>query len=179
MVIGGGEGNRIAGASQSYFEKERLMNIFREPLRIDYADKKWSIRKVYITKLGKQEKTAQYLSFLSPSEIFKKSINSLCATGAESHYRFLDQARKYREDLIRYYKENKFFSSYLYFTQQDPKSFMTADEMVNTLTNGEIKTLADLRWNLAFAGYNADVLLKNQEKHYEDLTAPTLSGRER
>ena len=26
MVIGGGEGNRIAGASQSYFEKERLMN---------------------------------------------------------------------------------------------------------------------------------------------------------
>ena len=145
MAMGDADGvQKIAGASKSYFEKFRLTNEFIEPLRVDYADKKWSIRKAYITKLEKQEKTAQYLSFLSPSEIFKNSINGLCATCAESHYRFLDQTRKYREDLIRYYKENKLFSSYLYFTQQDPKSFMTADEMVNTLTNGEIKTLADL-----------------------------------
>lgn len=144
MSMGVGEILRIAGASKSYFEKIRLENEFIEPLRVDYADKKWSIRKAYVKKLEKQEKTAQYLSFLSPSELFKNSINSLCATCAESHYRFLDQTRKYREDLIRYYKENKLFSSYLYFTQQDPKSFMTADEMINTLTNGEIKTLADL-----------------------------------
>jgi ABC-type transport system involved in multi-copper enzyme maturation permease subunit len=134
----------IGGASKSLFEKKRLLNEFTNPLLVDYADKKWSFRKAYITKLEKQQKFARFISFLSPSEIFKESVNGLCATSAENHYNFLDQTRRYREDLIRYYKENKLFSSYLYFTQQDPKNFMTADEMVNTLTNGEIKTLAEL-----------------------------------
>jgi ABC-type transport system involved in multi-copper enzyme maturation permease subunit len=134
----------IAGASKSSFEKERLMNIFSEPLRVDYADRKWSFRKAYITKIERQQKIARYLSFLSPSEIFKESVNGLCATNAESHYNFLDQIRNYREELIRYYEVEKLFNSYLYFTQQDPKSFMTGDEIVNTLTNGEIKTVADL-----------------------------------
>ncbi len=134
----------IAGATKSYFERIRLMNEFSEPLRVTYADKKWVVQKDYITKLEQQQKIAQLLSFLSPSEIFKESVNRLCATNAESHYDFLDQTRRYREELINYYKANKLFSSYLYFTQQDPKSFMTADEMVNALTKGEIKTLADL-----------------------------------
>lgn len=136
--------NQIAGASKSFFERERLMSIFREPLRIDYADKKWTFRKAYIAKIERQQKIARYLSFFSPSEIFKESVNGLCATDAESHYNFLDQTRRYREELIRYYKENKLFSSYLYFTQQEPKSFMTGDEIVNTLTNGELKTPAEL-----------------------------------
>lgn len=136
--------NIIAGASESFFEKRKLLMEYAEPLRVDYADKKWGFVRAYLTKLENQQKFAQYLSFLSPSEIFKESVNRLCGTSAEDHYKFLDQTRKYREDLIRYYKDNNFFSSYLYFTRQDPKSFMTADEMVKALTNGEIKTLTDL-----------------------------------
>jgi len=134
----------VGGASKRYFEKLRLTKEISEPLRVDYADKKWSFRKVYIEGLEKQRRIAQYLSFLSPSEIFKESVNSLCATNAGSHYNFLDQTRRYREELIRYYKEKKLFSSYLYFTQEDPKSFMTADEMVNYLTKGDLKTYAEL-----------------------------------
>ena len=134
----------IAGASKSYFEKIRLMNEFAEPLRVTYADKKWVVQKDYLSKLELQQKMAQLLSFFSPSEIFKETVNRLSATNAESHYDFLDQTRRYREELINYYKQNKLFSSYLYFTHQDPKSFMTADEMVYTLTKGEFKTLADL-----------------------------------
>lgn len=137
-------GVMICGASKNHMENKIKQFGLIGPLRVDYADKKWSFRKAYLSGLEKQQKVAQYLSFLSPSEIFKESVNRLCATNAESHYDFLDQTRRYREELINYYKENKFFNSYLYFTQQDPKSFMTADEMVRTLTNGEIKTLADL-----------------------------------
>lgn len=134
----------IGGASKSYFERMKLKNEFTEPLRIDYADKKWSFRKDYITKLEKQQKIARYLSFLSPSEIFKESVNGLCASNAESHYNFLDQTHRFREELINYYKEKKLFSSCLYFTQQDPKNFMTSDEIVNYLTKGDLKSLAEL-----------------------------------
>lgn len=49
------------------------------------------------------------------------------------------------------------------------------------LTNREyermekLKTLADLRWDIAQAGYNADVLLKEQKRHSADMLSPTLS----
>lgn len=49
------------------------------------------------------------------------------------------------------------------------------------LTNREferkekLKTLADLRWDIALAGYNADVLLKDQKKYTADMLSPTLS----
>jgi len=49
------------------------------------------------------------------------------------------------------------------------------------LTNREyerkekLKILADLRWDIALAGYNADVLLKEQKKHTADMLSPTLS----
>ena len=135
----------IGGATKLAFEHTRLMNEYREPLRVEYADKKWTFRKAYITKLEKQQTFAQYFSFLSPSEIFKESVTGLCATNAQSHYNFLDQTRNYRQDLINYYKEKKLFSSYLYFTQNDPASFMTADEMVNYVTEGDIKTYSELK----------------------------------
>lgn len=48
------------------------------------------------------------------------------------------------------------------------------------LTNREyerkekLKTLADLRWDIALAGYNADVLLKDQKKYTADMLFPTI-----
>lgn len=48
------------------------------------------------------------------------------------------------------------------------------------LTNREyerkekLKTLADLRWDIALAGYNADVLLKDQKKYSADMLYPTI-----
>ena len=39
----------------------------------------------------------------------------------------------------------------------------------------KLKTLADLRWGIALAGYNADVLLKEQKKYTADMQSPTIS----
>ena len=39
----------------------------------------------------------------------------------------------------------------------------------------KLKILADLRWDIALAGYNADVLLKYQKKYTADMLSPTLS----
>lgn len=38
----------------------------------------------------------------------------------------------------------------------------------------KLKTLADLRWDIALAGYNADVLLKYQKKYTADILPPTI-----
>jgi ABC-type transport system involved in multi-copper enzyme maturation permease subunit len=133
----------IGGATKSFMEREKSINMFSEPLRIQYADKKWAFRKYYISKIEKQQRAAKYFSFLSPSEVFKESVSGLCATDFESHNYFLDQIRTYREILVDYFKINRLFGSYLYFNQQDPDKYMTADEMVNFRTNGMCKSLEE------------------------------------
>jgi ABC-type transport system involved in multi-copper enzyme maturation permease subunit len=133
----------IGGATKSFMEIEKKNTEYSEPLRIQYADRKWQIRKVYLDKLEKQQKLARYFSFLSPAEIFKESVAGLCATNYEGHNDFLEQIRAYRETLVDYYVQNKLFSSYLYFNRQDPDSYMTADEMIRFKTNGLCKSLVE------------------------------------
>ena len=51
----------------------------------------------------------------------------------ESHVYFMDQARIYREQFYNYYKQNKIFSSYGYFTphkdEEIPKTQEEAEQM--------------------------------------------------
>jgi ABC-type transport system involved in multi-copper enzyme maturation permease subunit len=148
---GGGDGFKLIGeATKGLMERERRINEYCEPLRIQFADKKWPFRERYLHELEKQQKLAKYLSFLSPSEIFKESASALCSTNYESHNNFLEQARNYREALIEYYLRNKLFGSFSYFTQLDPSSFMTADELINYKSKGLCKTLNE--FNSRFNG---------------------------
>jgi predicted nucleotidyltransferase len=39
----------------------------------------------------------------------------------------------------------------------------------------KLQMLASLRWNIAIMGYNADVLLKKEDKYVSDKEYPTLS----
>jgi ABC-type transport system involved in multi-copper enzyme maturation permease subunit len=133
----------IGGATKSFMEIEKRKTEYSEPLRIQYADRKWQFRKGYLDKLEKQHKLARYCSFLSPAEVFKESVAGLCATNFESHNDFLQQIRAYRETLIDYYRQNMLFSSYLYFNRQNPDEYMTADDMINFRTNGSCKSMAE------------------------------------
>jgi ABC-type transport system involved in multi-copper enzyme maturation permease subunit len=148
---GGEDGFKLIGeATKSLMERERRINEYCGPLLIQYADKKWPLRERYLQELEKQQKLAKYLSFLSPSEIFKESASALCGTNFESHNNFLKQTRNYREVLIDHYLKNKLFGSFSYFTQDDPKHFMTADELVNFKSNGQCKTFNE--FNTKFNG---------------------------
>jgi ABC-type transport system involved in multi-copper enzyme maturation permease subunit len=140
----------IGGATRSFMEKEKRSNEYSEPLRIQYADKKWQFRKQFIDQLEKQRRFAGFFSMVSPSEIFKESVAGLCATNYESHRDFLKQVSEYRQTLINYYRDKKLFSSYLYFNQQDPKDYLTADEMINFRTKGACKSLEE--FNSKFGG---------------------------
>jgi ABC-type transport system involved in multi-copper enzyme maturation permease subunit len=126
-------------------DNRRLMELF-EPIRIDYADKKWALQQEYLDKLENQEKIARYLSFLSPSELFGHISSMVCGTGNGSYSELLNQTRIYRDVLIQYFRNNKIFSSFKYFTPQPEKSFLnTYDDLLNFVTGGICKTQKELK----------------------------------
>jgi len=144
--IGGSDGNKeIYGASKSQMEFHKKQNEFTEPLRIDYADKKWAFQKGYLDELDKQKNLAETLSLISPSELFRLVSSAICKTDVNSHYRFMDRTRIYREELINYFKDKKIFSSFSYFTPVPPETFMTADEIVMIRSGGEFKNNQEYR----------------------------------
>ncbi|MDR1054506.1 MAG: ABC transporter permease subunit [Prevotellaceae bacterium] len=105
------------------------------PRSIDYADKKWAIQKDYFDGLARQEKIQQGLALLSPSEIFLQLSSALCHTDANSFIIYMDKVREYRQVLITYFKENKFFESSKWFTSQNIDSF-AEDEIYQAFLDG-------------------------------------------
>ncbi|MBN1291157.1 MAG: ABC transporter permease subunit [Candidatus Latescibacteria bacterium] len=143
-MSGGADGYMlVGGSSKSLYEFYRTLNMFQEPLRLEYADKKWSLQKVYIDKLDRQRICAERLALISPSEIFRQTASSLCRTDVESQYKFLERAIEYREELISYFNDKKLFESFAYFTTEDPKTFKTADEIIRIRTGGQFQTLSE------------------------------------
>jgi len=141
---GGRDGYKeIYGATKSQMERNRQLHEFNEPLRIDYADKKWAFQKAYLDELDRQKNLAETISLISPSELFRLVCSAVCKTDVNSHYRFMDRTRIYREELINYFNNKKIFSSFLYFTPVPSETFMTADEIVRIRSGGKFKTLRE------------------------------------
>jgi len=132
----------MTGTPKQLLENIRNNKIEAEPARIDYAEKKWAYQKDYLDKLDNQRKFAERLSLISPTEIFQLISSELCRTDVQSYYLFLDMTRRYREQLINYFQDNDIFSSYKYFTREEPEEFMTEDEMTTIMSGGKFKTWA-------------------------------------
>ncbi|HUU28126.1 MAG TPA: ABC transporter permease subunit [archaeon] len=143
----------LYGSSRSLMEFYRQLNQFSEPLRIDYADKKWAFQKAYLESLDRQRTFAENLALISPSEVFRLAASALCRTDAESHYRFLERTRSYRDEFISFLNNKKIFSSFEYFTRQPQETFMTGDEIIKTRTGGEFETMREFgKWSQAHNG---------------------------
>jgi ABC-type transport system involved in multi-copper enzyme maturation permease subunit len=153
---GGGDGYmELGGCTRSINEFHRQMYAYSEPLRIVYADKKWILQKEYLDKLDRQRIFSEQFSLLSPSESFQKAVSALCRTDVTSYYRFMERTHQFREELIRYFMDKKIFSSFTYFTRQDPASFMTIDEIVKTRSGGLFKTQQEFsEWAKTNKGYS-------------------------
>lgn len=125
---------QIYGGWRSIVEFHKQVNAIMEPVRIDNADKKWIIQKDYLDKLQHQQRVQQYISWLSPFELFRQSMWKLCHTDADSYLRYMQTIRNYRETLISYFKTNKLFESIKYFTAQPLETFYT-DEQMETINH--------------------------------------------
>ncbi len=136
--FGGSDGSLLIGStSKAQMERHRKLHEYTEPLRIDYANKKWAIQKVYLDSLESQRNFAETISLVSPSEVFRLVCASLCCTGADGHYRFMDRTQRYRNEFIDFYRDKKIFSSFTYFTPVPPEKFLTAEEITKMSDNKE------------------------------------------
>ena len=142
----GGEdgGHETAGSPDLVMKYHWQVNQFTEPLRIDYADKKWAHQKAYLDQLDRQRIFAERLSLLSPSEIFRLAASALCRTDVAAHYRFLDRTREYREEFISFFKNKKIFASFEYFTRLPPERFMSIDEIIRVRSGGLVSNQQEL-----------------------------------
>jgi len=158
-------------------ENIRNTRIESEPARIDYAEKKWAYQKEYLDKLDNQRKFSERLSLISPTEIFQLLSSELCRTDVQSYYLFLDMTRRYREQLINYFQDNDIFSSYKYFTREEPEEFMTEDEMTTIMSGGVFKTWASfMSWAQEHNGDLSPLFkVKLNIKRYEEYPPLDLS----
>ncbi|MFC1537808.1 ABC transporter permease subunit [Candidatus Latescibacterota bacterium] len=131
----------LKGAAKSTYEYYRDLSMIANPLRLEYADKKWPLQKAYLDELDHQRAVSEILSLFSPSEIFRITSSMLSRTDAHSHYQFLNRTRIYREELITYFKDEKLFESFANFTPLPPEDFMDKDTLVNYVTAGKFKTV--------------------------------------
>jgi ABC-type transport system involved in multi-copper enzyme maturation permease subunit len=137
---GGDDGYKEMYASSRVFEIERRRAMISEPLRIEYADKKWASQKAYLDSLTHQARVAEKISLVSPTGVFRTIASAICATDLRPYANEMDRIRQYRETFIRYLQNKDIFASFRWLTPVPPESFLTDDEIVEKRTGGEFKT---------------------------------------
>ncbi len=140
--IGGDDGHKeMYGCTASFFERERQRSLISEPLRLDYAEKKWASQKAYLDSLTRQAQIAERIALISPAGVFRTIASAICATDGHSYEKVMDRMRQYRETFIRYLQGKNIFASFRYFTPTSPQDMKTADWLVAARTGGEFKTM--------------------------------------
>ena len=94
---------------------------FQEELNIQYADEVGRIRREYLIQNPiRQAKLTQQISSFSPAAVYWHATAILAGTDLDSHLRFLDEARQYRRELIRYLRDQNAFESEAWY---NPEAF--------------------------------------------------------
>lgn len=128
----------MAGTAKEIVELELRTKAISEPVRIDYADKKWVIIKDYMDDLVKQNRIQNILYSLSPSGLFEIVAEGLCRSDEKALMAFMEDVREYRETLIEYYIQNKLFESYRYITAQPVDKILPFEENKKVANSGNI-----------------------------------------
>jgi len=131
------------GNDRDEFESFRRRAAVSEPIRLDYADRKWAPAKAYLDSLARQARAADRLSFASPAGLFRAVASAVCRTDLAAHERHMDRARQYRETFVRWLRGKDIFESYRWITPADPLTFRTKDELVEKRTGGEFKSVRE------------------------------------
>jgi ABC-type transport system involved in multi-copper enzyme maturation permease subunit len=142
------------GSPSETMEFHRQLNTWKEPIRLSYADRKWPVQKAYLDGLIRQQKMEKNLSWFSPSEILVQAVSCLCRSSEKDFLRYMDETRQYRETLVTYLKDRNLFEKYIYFTPQDPATFVSTADFIkgnnnvpdhfNTLDLKEVPTFIDI-----------------------------------
>jgi ABC-type transport system involved in multi-copper enzyme maturation permease subunit len=141
---GGDDGSiETYGNPRTEFENFNRRAMISEPIRIEYADKKWALQKAYLASLARQARAAEKLSLLSPTGVFRTIASAVCRTDLASHEHQMDRTRQYREAFIRWLRSKDIFASFRWITPVAPDSFLTEDQLTEKRTGGEFKTAGE------------------------------------
>ena len=115
---------------------------FREELVIRYADRLGEMRHAYLTQYPiRQAKLVRNLLHISPAGAYANASAILAGTDFESHLRFLSQAKQYRQELIRYLRDQEAFASAAWY---NPEAFKKID-------TGEIPVFREIPESIWFS----------------------------
>ncbi len=127
------------GFAMESYQKEY---VFSEPLRINYADKVWTVQQRYFNSLAKQRYLADNLSRVSPISLYENVISALSGTDLGSYQHFVQRARIYRDMVISYIRtKTEGFSSLPYFTvatEADIDAYTKVAEVINAAVEERI-----------------------------------------
>jgi ABC-type transport system involved in multi-copper enzyme maturation permease subunit len=130
----------VYGSSGAGFDLFRRRAMASEPIRLEYADKRWAPQKAYLDSLARQAGAAERMSYASPTGVFRAIASAICRTDLAAHRRLMDRARQYRETFIGWLRGMDIFGSFAWLTPTDPETFLTDDQLVEKRTGGEFKT---------------------------------------
>ena len=120
---------RIFFAPREYmlWELEGLKFCLR--LDMEYAEKIHNLYQEYERAVAAQASLARNLARLSPAWDYYQAASSLAGTDAGSIMKFLEQARRYRRDVIQYVQNKGGLFSAAYFTRANLDGLPTTQEL--------------------------------------------------
>ncbi len=100
------------------------------PLHMEYADRIWGLYRNYEAELNSQVSLSNNLSRISPAWTYYNAASALAGTDSAAYTRFMEQARRYRQQLINYSSDRRAFSSLSFFTPMKMEDTLTFDQLV-------------------------------------------------
>ena len=129
---------------------------YQEPLRIDYANKAEDIlkRRENIGETNRQ--LARNVSRLSFADTYRFAVGTITGTDRESYNGFINQARRYKRQVVDYLTDKKAFSARAWFSGDKGKAEFTDlpifQHRYNSLSENFFRALGDtfilLAWNI-------------------------------
>lgn len=95
------------------------------PRHMEYAERIWRTYRPYEEEMRRHAMFSNNVSRISPAWIYYNASSILAGTDSNVYMRFMDQACRYRQELISYSRSQKGFTSLSFFTR------MTMDETLD------------------------------------------------
>ncbi len=127
------------------------------PLKMEYADKIWELYRSYEEELRRQVAFSENISRISPAWTYYNAISVLAGTDYGAYTRFMNQARRYRQQLVDYTNARRGFTT---------PSFFTTMKLSDTLTHNQLVEIQ--------SRHGDEAIEKLQSSYWPK--APTLQG---
>lgn len=145
VVYNGGEDGfeEVYGGAYRTMLMRTNFNARKELLRIGYADRKWQLQLAFLEKMMQQQQLQQWLSRLSPVRVYGQAATAVCGTSPAAYLEYMSEVRRYRHQVIDFFKDRQLFGSISYISTQRLDEFMTDEEFeveMDTWIGDEVKS---------------------------------------